>query len=178
VVVIALVVVVVVVAGQGSGGHSGAPTSTTQPTTPATVLSVRNASVFHLERDADDAAQVSKAYDGDLTTFWHTDTYFTPSFGNLRRGLGLAIQVDSTHKLHQVKVYSQSEGWSAEVYVANTTPDPPSMGPWGSVLDNKARTVAGWTTFNLAGVQGSTVLLWITYLGPAAQVKINELQVS
>jgi hypothetical protein len=176
--VIALVVVVVVVAGQGSGSHSGPPTSTTPPTSPATVLSIQNASVFHLERDADDAAQVSKAYDGDLTTFWHTDTYFTPSFGNLRRGLGLAIQVDGTHKLHQLKVYSQSEGWSAEVYVGNTVPDPPSMGPWGSVLDNKARTVAGWTTFNLTGVQGSSVLLWITYLGPLAQVKINELQVS
>lgn len=177
-VVIALVVVVVVVAGQGSGGHPGPSTSTTQPTSPATVLSIQNASVFHLERDADDAGQVSKAYDGDMTTFWHTDTYFTPSFGNLRRGLGLAIQLDGTHKLHQLKVYSQSEGWSAEVYAGNTIPEPPSMAPWGSVLDNKARTAAGWTTFNLSGVQGSTVLLWITYLGPAAQVKVNELQVS
>jgi hypothetical protein len=142
------------------------------------LLAIQNASVFHLERDADNAIGVSKAYDGDLTTGWHTDTYFTPSFGNLRRGLGLAIQLDGNHKLHQLKVYSPSEGWSAEVYVSNAIPESPSMSPWGRVLDNKARTVPGWTTFNLGGTQGSAVLLWLTYLGPAAQVRINEIQVS
>jgi hypothetical protein len=134
--------------------------------------------VFHVERDADDSAGTSYAFDGDLATSWHTDTYFTPSFGNLRKGLGLAIQLNGAHKLHQLKVYSPSDGWSAEVYAADAIPEPPSMGPWGRVLDNRGRMAPGWTTFNLTGARGSTVLLWLTYLGSANMVKVAELQIS
>jgi hypothetical protein len=168
----------VAVAGQDSGQPRRPSTPTTQASPVLAPLPIQSASVFHLERDADDAAETSKAIDGDLTTSWHTDTYFTPAFGNLRHGLGLALQLDGTHKLHQLRVYSPNERWSAEVYAANGIADPPSMAGWGRVLDNKARMLPDWTTFNLTGAEGSTVLLWITFLGPAAQVKVSEIQVS
>jgi serine/threonine-protein kinase len=177
-VVLALVVVVMVVTGQDSGRHSSSPPATSQPPATTAPLTLQNASVFHVERNADDSAGASYAFDGDLSTSWHTDTYFTPSFGNLRKGLGLAIQLNGGHKLHQLKVYSPSDGWSAEVYAADAVPDPPSMGPWGRVLDNRARIAPGWTTFNLGGAQGSTVLLWLTYLGSANMVKVAEVQIS
>jgi serine/threonine-protein kinase len=177
-VVLALVVVGLVVTGQDSGRHPASPPATSQPPGTSTPLTIQNASVFHVERDADDSAGTSYAFDGDLATSWHTDTYFTPSFGNLRKGLGLAIQLNGAHKLHQLKVYSPSDGWSAEVYAADAIPEPPSMGPWGRVLDNRGRMAAGWTTFNLTGARGSTVLLWLTYLGSANMVKVAELQIS
>ena len=61
--------------------------------------------------------------------------------------------------------------------MASAVPDPPSMAPWGKVLDSK-QSIPGNATFNLGGTQGSAVLLWLTDLGPGNEAAVAEVQVS
>ena len=175
-VVVALIVVVVVLATHNpSRGHS-TPGNTSSTTTASIVF--QHVSVFHLERNADDAAHVGYAIDGKLDTAWQTDHYFLGApFGNLRHGLGLALTLDTPQTLHHLQVQSSTTGWSAEIYVANSVPNPPSLAPWGSPVDTR-QNIAGSTTFDLQGRQGSAVLLWLTNLGPNNQASIAEVTAS
>jgi serine/threonine protein kinase len=172
-VVAALVVVVVVLSNQG-GGRSpssgpGGPAGTT-----ATPPAIQNASVFHLERDADGAAHVDYAIDGDINTAWQTDRYKGPGFANLRHGLGLALSLSASATLHSLTVTSSTSGWSAEIYVAESIPNPPSLAPWGAPMDAKAN-ITGSTTFDLHNKAGQAVLIWLTNLGPTFQASIAEV---
>jgi serine/threonine-protein kinase len=178
-VAIGLVVVGVVVTSRsgGSGHHPAGAAPTGLPTS----VTIKDASVFHLERNADDAIGVSKAFDGNPNTAWTTDRYFGPHFAGLRpHGFGLAITLDGPHKLHQLRVTSPTQGWSAEVYVADAIPNPPALAPWGQPVDSK-QMIDGSTTFNLGGKQGSVVLLWLTDTGRTSgfyETAIAELSVN
>jgi serine/threonine-protein kinase len=174
-VAVTVIVVVLVVADGGSSGHH-----TTPPPAAASALvpiPIANVSVFHLERDADNATLVKNAYDGNPNTAWSTDRYFGPHFAGLRHGLGLAITLGSAQTLHQLKVLSPTQGWSAEVFVADAVPSPPALAPWGKVLAAQ-QSIPGDATFSLAGTKGSAVLLWLTDLGPSDQTAVAEVQVS
>jgi hypothetical protein len=172
-VVAALIVVIVVLSNQGGGRSAstgpGGPTASS-----ATPLAIQNASVFHLERDADGAAHVDFAIDGNPNTAWQTDRYFGSHFANLRHGLGLAVTLDASVTLHTLTVTSSTSGWSAEIYVADSVPNPPSLAPWGAPVDSK-QNIAGSTTFDLHNKAGQAVLIWLTDLGPTFQASIAEV---
>jgi serine/threonine-protein kinase len=174
-VAVAVLVAVVVVTGGGSKTHAPAAAHT-PPSSPGP-LRIATVSVFHLERDADNAAETPNTFDGNPATGWSTDRYFGPNFAGLRHGLGLAITLSGRGKLHQLNVLSPTQGWSAQVYVANGVPVPPTLAAWGKVLDAK-QAIPGNASFDLGGVQGSAILLWITDLGPRYQTTVDELQVS
>ncbi|MGH9126069.1 MAG: protein kinase domain-containing protein [Acidimicrobiales bacterium] len=172
----ALIVVIIVAADHGSGHKPNSVSSTSSAA--AKPIVIQNASVFHLERDADDSQDVGNAIDGNPNTAWQTDIYNTPSYAGLRpQGLGLALTLGSSQALHQLKVTSPTMGWSAEVFVANGVPDPPSLGPLGSPLAAQ-QGINGSTVFNLDGHKGQAILLWITYLGPSDRVAIAEVSAS
>ncbi len=174
--VVAAIVVVIVVLSNQSGGRArstgpGGPAGTT-----ATRLTIQNVSVFHLERDADGAAHVNYAIDGDPNTAWQTDRYYGSHFANLRHGLGLALTLDTSATLHTLTVTSSTTGWSAEIYVADSVPNPPSLAPWGAPVDSK-QNIPGSTTFNLHNQSGRAILVWLTDLGPTFQASIAEVSV-
>jgi serine/threonine-protein kinase len=175
---IVVAVVGVVVSRSSSTGHHPPGRAASALATPATI---KNVSVFHLERDADDAAGVRASFDGNPSTAWTTDRYFGPRFAGLRpHGFGLAIALDGRHKLHQLAVTSPTQGWSAQVYVADGIPARPSLAPWGPAVDSK-QTIEGSTTFNLGGREGTYVLLWLTDTGRTSgffATSIAELNVS
>jgi hypothetical protein len=175
---IVIAVVGVVLSRTSSTGHHPPGSATSALATPP---AIKNVSVFHLERDADDAAGVGAAFDGNPNTAWTTDQYLRPRFAGLRpHGFGLAIALDGRHKLHQLAVTSSTQGWSAQVYVADAIPAKPSLAPWGSPVDGK-QTIEGSTTFNLGGREGADVLLWLTDTGRTSghyETSIAELNVS
>jgi putative peptidoglycan lipid II flippase len=175
-VILALIVVLVVVSTHGSGGaRRGVATTTTL--SPPTVINFQNATVFHLERDADGAAHVGYAIDGNPDTSWQSDRYRGPGFANLRHGLGLAFTLSSPQTLHKLTVTSSTVGWSAEVFVADAIPNPASLAPWGSPVASQ-QGINRSTTFDLGGKRGSAVLLWITDLGPTWQATVAEVTAS
>ena len=156
-----------------SGGHSS-PLASPARLQPGGGQQMRivDASVFHLERDADHADQAGLAVDGNPGTAWQTDIYDGPRFANLRTGLGLAFRLDATHQLGTLHVHSTTQGWSAQVYVAPAAS--PTLAGWGPPVDSQTN-VSGDTTFNLHGRRGTAVLLWLTDLGPTYQASINEV---
>jgi len=172
----ALIVVIIVASEHGSGRNAGSGSPTTAAT--AAPVQIQHAYVYNLERDADDAQNVGNAIDGNPNTAWQTDIYNTPSFAGLRpNGLGLALMLGSSQTLHQLKVTSPSVGWSAEVFVANAIPNPPSLSPWGAPVATQ-QNIDGSTVFNLGGHKGQAILVQITYLGPSDTVAIAEVSAS
>jgi serine/threonine-protein kinase len=153
------------------------PAAIATPTVPVSGAAIDDVSVWHLERDADNAATVGYTHDGNPATMWSTDLYYGPHFAGLRHGLGLAVTLNGAHVLHQLVVDSPTKGWSAEVYVAPAVPTQISLAAWGSPVAQQS-SIDGRTTFALGARDGGAVLLWITDLGPADRASIAELSVS
>ena len=114
--------------------------------------------------------------DGDPSSVWRTESYSTSRFGGLKPGVGVILRLDGAHKLSELKVTSPSQGWSAEVLVADaprTTKE-----AWGTPVATKRGIAGGTTTFDLGDRTGGAVLLWITDLGEGnSTVSIGELSV-
>ena len=181
-VVASLVVVGAVTAAAvlaGSARHRPrSPAGAAQPA--AGVPKVEDVVVFMTTtaRPPDNPAMTRFTFDGDVSTFWSTDQYSSPTFGNLYPGIGLAIRLDSAEQGRQLVVTSPTSGWSAQTYVASF--DVPSGRPvteWGAPTDTRSGISSGTETFTLGSRRGQWVLLWITNLGPSDGARIAELSI-
>lgn len=117
-------------------------------------------------------ARVTLTRDNDPRTRWATDRYNSPEFGQLKTGVGLILELDRPARLQHLTVSSASRGWGASVFVADRPlarlPD------WGSPVRTMA-AIDGDAEFDLGGVNGGAVLLWITRLGEGNRVEIGEI---
>ena len=149
----------------GSGGATG-----------AVPLRIAAAAAFDPEGDHDEHnADAPKAIDGDPATVWTTQTYTSPTFGNLKSGVGLVLRLDRPTTLAHLKVTPSSRAWAASVYVAGQPPS--ALDGWGAPVA-KQTGVQGSVTFDLRGRSGGAVLLWITNLGAADRVEVAEAQLT
>jgi hypothetical protein len=114
--------------------------------------------------------------DGNPQTAWTTETYSTSRFGGLKDGVGVVLVLDRAAALGGLAVTSPSNGWSAQVYVADGPRE--SLEDWGEPVSTKSRIGDDTSTFSLNERSGGAVLLWITDLGPANQVKVAEVAVT
>ena len=65
---------------------------------------------------------VQFAVDGDPSTGWQTSTYFgSPTFGGLKDGVGLVLDLGSAHEVQQVRVRLRGEPTDLSVRVAPAT---------------------------------------------------------
>jgi eukaryotic-like serine/threonine-protein kinase len=109
--------------------------------------------------------RVADATDGDLATYWTTETYqaFT------KPGVGLVLDAGSARALERVELTSDTPGFTAEIH-AGDTPE----GPFEKVADG---TEAGpETTWELDGDEARYYVVWITALDRVAHV--NEVTAS
>ncbi len=172
-IVLGLVVAGAIVAGvlfsdrQAHNSHAASGTGSSPPVfTPShNVLQVE---LFMLRGTPDDPQDLPNTFDGNPSTYWHTDYYANATFGNLYPGLGLAIQLKKSAVLHQLVVTSSTVGWAAQTYTSATqvASGPGRLAAWGTPTDSKA-DIKGSATFSLAGRRGEWVLLWLTNLGQA-----------
>ena len=110
--------------------------------------------------------------DGNDRSVWTTVRYASPAFGGLKTGLGVIVDLGRATSISELEVRSESVGWDAVVYVADGAPT--EIESWGTHAAQRSE-IDGSVTFTFAPVRGRTVLLWITDLGDAAQVRIGEL---
>ncbi len=118
---------------------------------------------------------VHLAIDGDVSTSWSTQKYGTPDFDGDKAGVGLVLDLGKAVPVTAVEAESDSSGWSAEVYVADTA---------GALLDDWGQPVATGTdlpaSVRLALPQPKTgrfVLLWITRLPERGELAVAEVRV-
>jgi serine/threonine-protein kinase len=113
--------------------------------------------------------QAGKATDGDPSTYWYTQQYSTSDFGNLKSGVGLVLRAGRPVALKQIRVTSDTPGFTAVIKVGDA-----EGGPF--VPDSSSQTVSAMTIFSLQGRSGRYYLLWITNLGAHSSVRVNEVR--
>ena len=85
--------------------------------------------------------EVPLAYDGDPATRWRTVQYFgNPKLGNIKRGVGLVLDLETPQPVRSVHLTLSGTGTSVEFRVPETDPAQTMQPPMSS--DKRWRTVA------------------------------------
>ncbi len=121
---------------------------------------VADTAVVDFVGDSDNANRVSRAVDGDPTTFWDTDTY-NQQFPALKPGIGIMASFASAVQLSELTVTSPSPGTVVEVRSAPSADATLEE----TELITEATLDDGDTTIALDGSPTvEHVLVWITEL--------------
>lgn len=106
--------------------------------------------------------------DGDSSTTWRTERYRTADVQAFKGGVGLLATLRSNADLDQLSIATPVGGWSARIYVTNTTL-PAELAGWGEPVANVTDAVTGTVEVPLEGRRGKAVLIWFTRLAPMGQ---------
>jgi hypothetical protein len=181
VVVSALVLVALLISSTSVGRTLFAEdeTTTTTAVTPSIALSgARSFDPAGSGEPTENEAAARNAIDGDILTQWQTEDYATRSFGNLKAGVGLIIDLTGEHTIGHLLIASPTIGWSVEVHAVNGA-TPTALVSWGVPIAS-ARNIQGDIDLALDEVRATSVLVWITDLGDGAvpHVAITEVGLS
>jgi serine/threonine-protein kinase len=110
----------------------------------------------------------SAATDGNPSTDWYTQTYFSPNFGGLKSGLGLVVDAGHAVKLGTLTVSTPTPGFTAQVKAG-----PSRQGPFAD--DSAPQIVGATTTFHLTGATARYYVIWITRLPAGGKAEISEV---
>jgi len=113
---------------------------------------------------------VSNATDGNPATSWETEHYSSPTFGNLKDGVGIVFDAGRPVRLGALTVVSDTPGFTADVKAGAS-----SNGPFDTVSGSE--NVGSQTAFRLSvSVPRRYYLVWITSLAPGApRTHISEV---
>jgi eukaryotic-like serine/threonine-protein kinase len=108
--------------------------------------------------------EVSRATDGDPSTFWTTETYDTFA----KPGVGLILDAGKEVKIEHLQIVSDEPGFTAEILAGNN-----SSG--GFVPYSEEQEIGSRTTLELAGGESYRYyVIWIT--DPNRRAHINEVR--
>ncbi len=118
----------------------------------------------------EDANGAKYAIDGSTSTAWHTDYYLSePTFGNLKKGTGLILDMGKQVQLSQVMVqFGTICCTHVEIEIGNSNdPTPSALSTFTEV--QSSNSADGVTNFSVTKkATGRYVLIWITDLPPRA----------
>ena len=156
--------------GPGGAGSAGGATGTGQP------LALAGAHSFNpLGSGTEHEEVVGNLIDGNPQTYWYTEHYASPTFGNLKSGVGASVQLRAPAAVARMVVQSPDPGWRYQIYESSAPDAPGTLSGWGGPVAGGTAT-GSTTTITLPGRSASFVLLWITYLGDgAASVRVGEI---
>jgi serine/threonine-protein kinase len=157
----------------GSAASGERPADGSEPGgTAVTVLEAFDFDPLPLGDAAEHPEAVERAFDGNTTTSWFTETYSTPAFGNLKPGVGVVAVADQD--VSQVVLRTPTPGWVGEVYVADEPAD--ALEGWGGPVGTITATTGAVDDTVVIGLgrSGRAVLIWITDLG-GSSVEIAEI---
>ncbi|MFE3633407.1 protein kinase family protein [Streptomyces cellostaticus] len=134
-------------------------------------------STDHSEKPAD----IYKAYDKSTASYWQTDFYLSPEFGNLKSGVGIKLDLGKVQQVGQVSVTFVGET-SAELRAADegTQSDPTSFDAYTKVANGSGTTV---TLKPGKSLRTRYLLVWLTKLpadnqghwrGRVADIKVTS----
>jgi len=121
-------------------------------------------------------SQLPRLVDGNPTTTWSSEDYnLRPVFGNLKKGVGIVLDLEQPVRLARLRVRSSSRAWAAQVYVAGQPAS--TLAGWGEPVA-RASAVQGDLEVDLDGTSGGAVLIWFTDPGRTGQVVVGELELA
>jgi tRNA A-37 threonylcarbamoyl transferase component Bud32 len=129
---------------------------------------------------AQDNNDAGLAIDGDPATYWHTDQYYS---GSLEKpGVGLYVDARPGVAAQIMRIQTDTPGFSAEIRVRTTPPDPAATDPggnsdgWTQVANVGSVTRTQDIQLSTRGMRYRYYLVWITKLPPGRQsVELNEI---
>jgi eukaryotic-like serine/threonine-protein kinase len=158
-------VALLLVLGNAKGGH---PHRSAPPAKPAAV-SLHAVGNYDPNGSPDSHSNTaSAATDGNASTYWYTQTYFSSAFGGLKSGLGLVVDAGSPVKLSRLTLQTPTPGFTAVVESGDS-----QSGPF--TPDSPSQQVDASTTFRLHGARARYYVVWITLLPPGGKAEISEV---
>ncbi|MGW3893882.1 protein kinase family protein [Micromonospora profundi] len=154
---------------------AGDATPAAATTRKLTVKSVRIIDPDSKNRSELDGAD--KVIDGDEDKGWETETYRDrPNFGNLKKGMGVWIDLGEPHTVKSVQAVLSATGASAQLIAGTTNPPSSSSGdkqlvasyktPIGQPFEDHDGTTMTFNGFD-ADTKYQYLLFWITELPPS-----------
>ncbi len=106
------------------------------------------------------------AIDGDSTTSWRSRTYLSPDWGNLKDGVGLAIDLGESQEVSEVDISFPQGDYGVEVYVGDeATLDATEIGSEDEASGDITVTAD-------EAVEGRYLLVWFTRAWPGPNGEI------
>jgi serine/threonine-protein kinase len=151
--------------GSGSGSVTGV------------VPQVVGASDFDPEGDdTEHPESTAAAIDGDASTSWTTERYDSASFGGIKSGVGLQLDLAGAADVSSISIDTEEGGWGAQIYVADEPAE--SLEAWGppraSVDDASAQAQIDVSPT----AAGAHVLIWFTGLPASGRITVAEVRVA
>lgn len=171
-------------AGTGQHSPTGAATSpqaspSPTPTPSATAVGgtavISGLTVINPDGSPGDHPELlSRAFDGDPSTYWMSMTYARASFGGLKPGLGLQVQLTQPTTVHTVTLHVNGTGGNVEIRTGDATQ------PTGGTL-LASGPMSSDAVFTLDPAQTtSSLVIWFTQLPTtsdgAFRIELTEIQ--
>ncbi|MFI7708113.1 protein kinase family protein [Nonomuraea sp. NPDC049480] len=140
---------------------SASPKASTSASTPVQTIKPEEAQGFDPLGDKDEKSDKAKlAIDGKPSTFWETEGYTSAELGNLKKGVGLLLDMGKSVQVSDVMAtLSDAGGATVELRVG----DSPDLDALKTVATEK--NAAGKTTLKPdQAATGQYVLIWFTRL--------------
>lgn len=147
--------------------QSAQPVEDAAPGTP--VAPVKVSDFDPLGDGEENKNEVALAYNGDTTDAWHTTIYYkSPTFGNLKPGVGLLVDFGQPTSFDRVVVAFAQPGESIELRAANTAGNDPAAFP---VVASASDVKVPVELKPAAGTTARYWLVWITKLVQTSEGK-------
>lgn len=148
---------------------SAQPAESAAPGTPIAPVAVRD--FDPLGDGEENSNEVSLAYNGDTTDAWHTTVYYnTPTFGNLKAGVGLLVDFGRPTAFNRVLIAFAEPGESVELRAGNERSEDPAAYP---VVASANDVKVPLTLRPQGGTTARYWVVWITKLVPTAEGKYS-----
>ncbi len=174
------VAVIVLVATNAQPGHSGGGGGGGGATAAKVAICSTCAVAYNPDGQggiAQNDGQAPNAVDGDRSTAWTTETYYT---GQLNKaGVGIYVHASAPVAATGLDLYTSTPGFTATIYGASSKPDLNSFKESNWVALTRTVQVAASRPFKLdtGGNSYSYYLVWITALPPHGEsASINEIE--
>lgn len=135
---------------------------TTAPPKDGPIL-IQSATGFDPDGDeAENNGRAERVFDGDLGTFWSSEKYSTPDFGNLKKGAGVILDLGEPASVRQAALNLRGGPVDVTVYAA-TDPDLQD-----AVVIGEASGASGPAELKTDEVvpKAQYVIVWFTSLAP------------
>ncbi|MFC8227561.1 serine/threonine protein kinase [Streptomyces sp. NPDC057287] len=152
--------------------------STVEPSKPVTIAHAQDYDPLGVD-GSEKPASIKNVYDGDTSSYWNTDGYFSADFGRLKEGVGVVLDLGKVQQVGNVEV--SFLGGSTSVELRTTEDESVPQMPDGFT---KAAKGSG-TKVSLKPdkpVQARYLLVWLTKLPPSDdgnyRGKVSEIKVT
>jgi len=142
-----------------------APASPAPQAGPTTTgpIAISSATGFDPQGDQqENNSQAARVYDGDPATTWTSELYNSPQFGNLKKGVGLLLDLGQPTSVHRVTIDLANGPLDVTVYAATS----PSLQGAAVIGQSSAASGQIQLTATTTMPPSQYVIVWFTSLAP------------